>query len=70
MTIRGYQIISGCFFFLIAGLHLIRLIYQMPVQVGDWIVPVWISVGGVVVPGALSVVAFKLLGKLNGSKKM
>lgn len=68
MTTRGYLIISGCFFFLIAVLHLIRLIYQIPVQIGDWAAPIWMSGGGFIVSGLLGVVAFKMLGKLNGTK--
>ncbi len=61
MTIKAYLLVSGIFFFLVAGLHLARLVYQVPVQVGAWIAPVWMSFGGFIVPGILSVLAFRLL---------
>ena len=40
-------------FGLVALAHLLRVVYQMPVCVGDWAVPMWLSWGGVAVADAL-----------------
>ena len=61
MKIKGYLIVSSIFFILVAAMHLARLIFQVPVQVGDWSVPIWISVGGLVVPLLLGIMAIRLL---------
>ena len=61
MSSKVYFVISGVIFGLVALAHLFRVIYQMPVQVGDWAFPVWLSWGGLVVAGVLCVWAFRLL---------
>jgi hypothetical protein len=38
--------------------HLARVVFQWPVLMNGWDVPMWVSVGGVVVPLALSVYGF------------
>jgi hypothetical protein len=65
MATRGYLIVSGIFFFLVASLHLIRLILHTTVQIGDWLAPLWLSVGGFAVPISLSFFAFRLLGSIK-----
>ena len=42
-------------FSLVALAHLLRLIFQIEILVGGEIVPIWVSVIGLVVPGALAV---------------
>ena len=42
----------------IATLHLLRLVLQLPITVGAYEVPVWLSVFGVLGPGALAVWLF------------
>jgi uncharacterized membrane protein YhaH (DUF805 family) len=61
MTNKGYLIVSGCFFFFVAVLHFLRLIFQAQVQVGGWVVPLWMSVGGVIVPLLFCFFAVRLL---------
>ena len=39
---------------LVAVAHLLRLIYGINVTVGEWIVPQWVSLLGVVAPGAIA----------------
>ena len=63
MTVKGYLLLSGIFFLFIAGMHLLRLIFQVPVQIDTWSAPVWISFGGTVIPGILSYFAFRLKTK-------
>lgn len=61
MCAKGYLVISGVIFALVCLAHLGRLIWQVPVQVGDWTAPIWPSWGGLVVAGTLSVWAFTVL---------
>lgn len=37
-------------FTLVAIAHLVRLLYGITVTVGDWSVPQWVSIAGVIVP--------------------
>jgi hypothetical protein len=44
--------VAGCIFFLIAVLHLVRLMGKLPVTIGTYTVPLWMSgIGGVVALG-------------------
>ena len=57
---RGYLLISGVIFGLVAVLHLLRVVNGWPFQVGTWSVPMWPSWLGVLVPGVLCGWAFRL----------
>lgn len=57
---RTYLVVSGALFGIVALAHLLRLIYGWAVQFRAEIVPMWISVIGLVVAGALCVWAFAL----------
>jgi len=46
-------------FTLIAIGHLLRLIGGIPMTVGEWGVPQWISVFGVIVPGLVAYLLWK-----------
>ena len=61
MSDKAYFGVSGTVFGLVAVAHLVRVVYQMPLHVGDWTFPVWASWGSFVVASALSVWAFRLL---------
>ena len=61
MCRKSYLVISGVIFGLVAIAHLARLIYHLPIRVGDWTVPMWPSWAGVAVAGFLSVWAFCVL---------
>lgn len=39
---------------LVAIAHLLRLIFSIPVSAGDWIVPQYVSVIGVIVPAGIA----------------
>jgi hypothetical protein len=56
---RHYLQISGTLFGLIALGHLLRLVYRVPAELGQWIVPLWVSVVGLL-PAALALWAFHL----------
>ncbi len=51
---RAYLILSGGIFFLVAMLHLFRLIYGWPLVLGPWTAPYWASFMGCPVAAAYS----------------
>jgi hypothetical protein len=57
---RFYLRVSGTLFGLIALGHLLRLLYRVPAELGQWVVPLWVSVIGLFVPAALALWAFRL----------
>jgi hypothetical protein len=52
---------SGTVFGLIALGHLLRLLYRVPAELGQWVVPLWVSVIGLLLPAALALWAFRLV---------
>ncbi|MDX1404788.1 MAG: hypothetical protein R3192_09630 [Woeseiaceae bacterium] len=60
MKDRPYLIVSGLLFSLVALAHLLRLAYKVPLQVGEWSVPLWPSAVAVIVTFSLLVWAFRL----------
>jgi len=50
---KAYAAISGGIFCLVALLHLTRIVFHVPVQIGAWPAPFWISWGGFVGTGVL-----------------
>ncbi len=61
MSSKAYFVVSGTVFGLVAVAHLVRVVYQVRIHVGDWAFPMWASWGGFVVAVALCVWAFRLL---------
>jgi len=61
MCRKSYLVISGVFFGLVAIGHLARLVYHLPVRIGEWTVPTWPTWVALVVAGILSIWAFSLL---------
>jgi hypothetical protein len=64
---RTYLVVSGLLFGAVALLHLLRLIYGWPVQIGAEVVPMWISAIGLAVTGALCIWAFALARGVRGA---
>ena len=64
MNRNAYLIITGIIFVLVAVLHLLRLIYQWPVQIGAISIPIWVSCAGLLIAFVLFVWAFLLLRKM------
>ena len=60
MTKQNYLLISGTLFALVAIAHLVRLIFQLPVLVEEYAVPMYISWVGFIVPALLAAWAFRL----------
>ena len=44
---------------LVAFAHLLRLIYALDITAGAWIIPQWVSVLGVIVPGTVAWLLWK-----------
>ena len=59
---RAYIQITGVVFAVVALAHVVRLMLDWPAQVAGWMVPIWISWVAILVAGALSVWAFRLVG--------
>lgn len=60
LSTKPYVVISGVIFFVVGLLHLLRLIYGWPAQLGAWIVPGWLSYVGLVVAWGLCAWAHRL----------
>ena len=63
MNDKTYLIVSGIIFSLSTIGQLIRLIFQVPVQVGTLNIPVWPSALGLIVALSLCIWAFRLASK-------
>jgi hypothetical protein len=62
---RFYLRVSGTLFGLIALGHLLRLLYRVPAELGQWVVPLWVSVIGLLLPAALALWAFRLVRRVE-----
>ena len=60
MTVRTYAATSSIIFFLVAVLHLLRVVLQWDVLIGTWRFPMWGSIAAVLVAGFLSIAGFRL----------
>jgi hypothetical protein len=63
IAMRAYLQISGTLFGLIALAHALRVIQGWPVEVAGWVMPMWVSVFGFVLTGALAVWALRAAGR-------
>jgi hypothetical protein len=64
MSTKIYLTVTGIIFAIVAILHLLRLIYLWPVQIGTFILPIWLSCAALLVTSVLFIWAFLLLRKL------
>lgn len=60
MSYKEYSVVSGVLFSLVALAHLLRVVYGMTVQIDEFVVPMFVSWLGFIVPAALSVWAFRI----------
>jgi hypothetical protein len=61
---RAYLQISGALFGIIAVAHLLRLLRHWPIDLAGHVVPLWASWLGLVLAGALSIWALRLIRAL------
>ena len=64
MSQRTFLGVSGTIFGIIAILHLLRITYGWPAQIGSFTVPTWLSWLSLLIAGYLAITAFILLRKL------
>jgi branched-subunit amino acid transport protein len=67
MGTKSYLIVTGVIFGVIAVVHLLRLIYGWPAQIGEWTMPLWLSWVGVLIAGALCAWSIYLVRKGKGA---
>ena len=60
MGYKNYCAVSGVLFSLVAIAHLLRIIYGMPIQVDEYVVPMLVSWVGLIVPAGLAFWAFRI----------
>lgn len=63
MSNRQYLVVSATLFSLVALAHFLRLVNAMTVTVADYVVPMYVSWVGAIVPALLAISALRLLGK-------
>ncbi len=60
MDQRTYNTLTAVLFLVIGVLHLIRIIFGWPAQIGGLNIPIWVSWLALVVTGALAYFGFRL----------
>jgi hypothetical protein len=60
MSTKAYALITSLIFFIVAILHLLRLIGQWDLQMGNWHAPMWVSVVAVPVAAFLSYAGYRM----------
>jgi uncharacterized integral membrane protein len=63
MNKKTYFLISGLVFAIVAAAHLLRIINQSPILFGTWVIPMTVSVLGLIIAGILSYCGFTLMCK-------
>ena len=66
---RGYLLIAGIVFAIVAAAHLWRVFTGVPFVLDGWTVPLWLSWFGVAVATYLAYSSFVFAGKLSHAKK-
>jgi hypothetical protein len=56
---KTYNIVTAALFLVIALLHLLRIIFGWPAQIGGLDIPVWVSWLALVITGTLAYVGFR-----------
>jgi hypothetical protein len=67
MMQKTYLLICGAIFFVVAGAHLSRLITGWEITIAGGVVPHWISIPGLLIPGLLSAWGFMLASRKRPS---
>jgi len=66
MQQAAYNTITSVLFLVVALLHLLRIIFGWPAQIGDVSVPIWASWVAFVVAAALAYFGFRLNARSGG----
>jgi len=57
--------LAGIIFVLVATAHIVRLLLEVEILVNGWVLPLWVSVVGSVVPVLLAWLCFRAARRLN-----
>jgi hypothetical protein len=63
MTAHGsktFFLVAGVIFAVVALVHLVRIVMDWSVTIGDWSIPMWVSWVALIVAGGLSLVGLRL----------
>ncbi len=60
MKQKTFTLLAGAIFALIALGHLSRLIFQWPILLGGWSVPLWVNGAALLISGYLAYEGFRL----------
>jgi len=56
---KPFTYIASGVFVVVALAHLLRLIFGWEMTIGNWLVPMWVSWFGFIVPGILAVLVWR-----------
>lgn len=60
MEYKNYCVVSGVLFSLVSIAHLLRIVYGMSIQVDEYLVPMFVSWVGLLVPAGLAFWSFRI----------
>ena len=63
MDQRTYNIVTAALLLIVAALHLLRIIFGWPAQIGGLAIPLWASWLALVVAGGLAYCGFRLTAR-------
>lgn len=69
MNQKSFFVISALIFFGVALAHLSRFITHWEIVIAGWIVPQWVSIPGLIVPGLLALWGFNLASRTGARRK-
>ena len=61
---RLYASVTAAIFMLVAALHLMRVAFGWPANIGGYEIPLFVSSGGVIIAGSLAYWGFQAARKL------
>jgi uncharacterized membrane protein len=64
MSQKNFSLVTAIIFLLIAVLHVLRLLYGWPAEIGGWTVPIWLSVAALIISGYLGYQEYSLVRKV------
>jgi hypothetical protein len=65
MDRKTYLWVAGIIFALVALFHLVRIVEDWPVIIGDWSAPKWVSWAALIVAGGLALFGFRFTADEN-----
>jgi hypothetical protein len=68
MSGRAFLLIAGVIFGVVTIAHLLRIFMALPVTIGGWMVPMWVSWVAVIVGTGLSYAGLRFARSAPGSR--